>query len=216
MMDRQAYYNMTTKVKGNDRATATLNHFSQPTGQMTSKAKINTQLSQYYLERQHKNTTDYSQFVNALDHNIQEDQDRSFANHQTFEREQAQTQTTAGNSFHRIYHPMLDQDREMYNDFDRTAVNECTRDRRENVTTHNKNTRANGIGQWEDQFQPLILDELDSEQTPFRPLHNNCQSHVKHLNQSMVNLPPNSFDPLKFDRPKSSNYRETRTERDIK
>src|SRR5690242_7755164 len=43
----------------NNRGGASLNNFSQPTGEITNKSKVNTQINHYYLERQSKNSPNY-------------------------------------------------------------------------------------------------------------------------------------------------------------
>src|SRR5258708_38919677 len=49
--DQKSYFD-----HNNNHGGASLNSFSQPTGAVTSKSKMNTQINHYYLERQSKNS----------------------------------------------------------------------------------------------------------------------------------------------------------------
>ena len=116
---------------------ASLNNFSQPTGELTSKSKMNTQINHYCLEKQSKNYGQYNNYVSALHNNIREDQHRTNINNDRLLTEQREM-----DNFQRIYHPGLsnqsnDQGHSLM-EFDRNGV--CTRDRRENAKARNKNT----------------------------------------------------------------------------
>ena len=115
---------------------ASLNSFSQPTGELTNKSKLNTQLNHYHLERQSKNSSDYGSFVSALNSNISEDQHRTNLNNDRWHTEQQREI----DHFQRVYHPTLQYgDSHNLVDMDRQGLGLGTRDKRENAEAKNKN-----------------------------------------------------------------------------
>jgi hypothetical protein len=136
-----------------NRGSASLDSFCQPTGELTSKSKMNGQMNTYYMERQSKNQGNYNTFVSALNNNIQEDRQRTDLNNNYL-----QSESRPADNFERVYHPGLGvasdpNDSELIG-IDRNSL--TTRDRRENSLAKNKNsshlpseisTQSNGIPQ---------------------------------------------------------------------
>ena len=204
-MDRLAYQNMTLKGRNqltdnsqminseftnewpgyqqdrtyyennNNRDGASLDSFSQPTGALTSKSKMNTQLNHYHLERQSKNLGQYNSFVSALNSNISEDQQRTNINNDRLKTEQKEI-----DNFNRVYHPGLltqtpDQGDSLQ--YDRSSLG--TRDRRENGLAKNKNTTQASLPQpapklnypqGYDQLSPMNMDMTSHLEMQFRTL----------------------------------------------
>lgn len=170
-MDRLAYQNMTIKNKtftdNHMNHSPTMNQFSQPIGQITSKSKINTMVNNYYLERQAKNSTNYGDFISALNSNIIEDQHRTEVNNDQYFSDQP-----SGDNFQRVYHPTLLTDQEKnFNNADRCGLG--TRDRQADAIAKNKNTShimtplpKLNYPQGYDKLEPLKMDmtsQLDSQ-----------------------------------------------------
>ncbi len=182
--DQQAYFD-----HNNNRGGASLNSFSQPTGAVTSKSKMNTQINHYYLERQSKNSPNYTNFVSALNNNIKEDQQRTTVNNDRLRTEQKEV-----DNFQRVYHPGLsgyhkDQNTDS-TEFERIGLGVCTRDKRENSLAKNKNTphvdlqyshQNNGLPQpppklnypqGYDQLKPMTMDMTSHLEMQFQTLTN--------------------------------------------
>ena len=177
-----------------NRGAASLNNFSQPIGELTSKSKMNAQVNNYHLERQSKNLGQYNNFVSALDNNIREDQHRTILNNDRLITEQREM-----DNFERIYHPGLSlPSSDPVNpslEFDRNGVQ--TRDRRENGLARNKNTAhivaAEDVPnphpklnypQGYDQLTPMTMDMTSHIELQFKTLTDQDMEQQIHSLQS--------------------------------
>ena len=132
LTDHQSYFSHNYNHGG-----ASLDSFSQPTGEQTSKSKMNNQINSYYLERQSKNVGEHNHFVTALNSNISEDQQRTNVNNDKLRNEQREL-----DNFQRVYHPGLASHAHESDqtEFERSRNGQGTRDRRENSIAKNKNS----------------------------------------------------------------------------
>jgi hypothetical protein len=202
-MERLAYQNMIYKSKnGQIRPPVLMTPFSQPTGEVTSKAKINSHINNYYFERQSKNSPNYDSFITALNSNISEDQQRTSVNN-----EYLLTEQTLEDNLGRVCHPtlMTEQEKSFHN-ADRCGLGVGTRDRQMNAFAKNKNTthpdmQSNEMlmmkqsptpmpklnyPQGYDQLQPLCMDMSSQLDTQFGVLTNPyMDQQIAHLNQSV-------------------------------
>ncbi len=172
----------------NNHGGASLNSFSQPTGELTNKSKSNTQINNYHLERQSKNSPNYNNFVYALNNNITEDQQRT-----TFNNDKLLNEREEIDNFQRVYHPGLTFYHKETSidttDFERNTLGACTRDRRENGLAKNNNTphpefrNEHNIGLPQpppklnyphgyDQLQPMTMDMTSHLSMQFQTLTN--------------------------------------------
>lgn len=174
----------------NNRGVATLDDFSQPVGEITSKSKLNEGVNVYHMERQSKNKPQYNHFVTALNSNISEDQQRTSINNDRYKVEQKPTSL-----YDRIYHPSLvsNNPSERNNssvEHDRNG--QGTRDRAENAFAKNKNTsqpqpqsnRQNGIN----MDLPLPQAKLNYGMIPNQggPIEMDMTSHLEMQFQTLT------------------------------
>lgn len=209
-MDRVAYTNMTYKQKSyeNKPMLASTTYGSSPdgpivhsqdyyahninrgcatvpvpvTGEVTNKSKMNTQINTYYLERQNKNLSDYSSFVNSLNSNIREDQYRTNINNQQYRQDCKDT-----NYCQRVYHPSLRPDYVSTVQTMGLGLGTQTRDRRDHALAQNRDnpiftaaqTPTDSVGpaklnypQGYDQMGPMPMDMTCHLEMQFRTLTN--------------------------------------------
>lgn len=191
-MDRLAYQNMTIKHKVMPNqpvpCAASLNRYSQPTGEVTSKSKINARVDDYHLERQSKNTQDYESFVAALNGNIVEDQYRTTVNNDRYFNKPA-----CEDNFQRVYHPTLMTEQEQnFCNADRCGLG--TRDRQMNAVAINKNTTHQQLmtplpklnyPHGYDHMEPLRMDLTSQLETQFSTLTNSdMEEQISQLNKN--------------------------------
>jgi len=207
-MDRLAYQNMTIKNKIGHAPT--MDQYSQPTGQLTSKSKINNRVNNYYLERQTKNLDNYNEFVSALNSNILEDQCRTTANN-----DQYMTEQPTEDNFQRVYHPtLLTEPEKDFNNADRCGLG--TRDRQINAVAKNKNTShlitpmpKLNYPQGYDKLNPISMDMSSQIESQFVGLTNPVMDQQiallsKNSQKSNSHMNPNMTDELM--RPTHGNY----------
>ncbi len=190
--------------------------YARVTGSMTNKSKMNTNVDNYHLERQSKNTSEYNNYVNALNNNIREDQDRTQINNA---RLQSNMSTTENQQ--RIYHPSLltadPTQRNNFTELDRQSVG--TRNRREDLLARNRNVshiqQSQQPQQQNDQSIPMGPPRLNYPQGPagysdgsLAPLEMDMTSHLDmqfqgltdpNLNQQIQRLQQQNNPTQDFD-----------------
>ena len=201
-MDRLAYQNMTTKHKHitdqEANGTASLNRYSQPTGELTSKSKINTRTDDYYLERQSKNSQDYSCFVTALNSNIVEDQYRTDVNNDRyFNKPQME------DNLQRVYHPTLMTEQEQnFCNADRCGLGLGTRDRQINAVAKSRNTPHQmtpmpklNYPHGYDQMPPIEMDLTSDIESQFNILTDqDMDQQIAKLNKNSQTIEPKTTE----------------------
>lgn len=219
-MDRLAYQNITTKNRNRQ-----FDRFAHPTGEITSKSKINTQVGNYYLERQSKNLGDYDEFVTALNDNIVEDRHRTDANNRRLIQEPVNT-----DNFQRVYHPTLLTDQEKrFNNADRCGLG--TRNRQLNSMAKNKNSpheqnltpipklnypdgydklspiNMDMTSQLASQFGGLIDESMQQQINDITSHTQNPQTDADYMDRRTFQFTQkgDSYNQLNFQRPHSSN-----------
>jgi hypothetical protein len=173
-MDRLAYQNMTSRNRALDR-------LAQPTGELTSKSKVNTQVNTYQLERQSKNAPEYNGFISALNNNIIEDQHRTEDNNLRYRAEQP-----IDDNLQRVYHPTLMTESERnFDSADRCGLG--TRDHQLNAIAKNKNTMPKlNYPQGFSQIEHVNTDLTSQIDYQFGGLTNHdMEQQIANLNKNM-------------------------------
>lgn len=171
----------------NNRGVASLDKFSQPLGEMTSKGKLNQGVNTYQMERQSKNGVQYGHFVSALNSNIVEDQQRTNQNNDRYKVEQK-----PGVHYDRIYHPTLVSSNptdSQFSSIEYERNGQGTRDRNENSLAKNKNSMQSGHSNEINMDLPLPQAKLNYGMIPNQggPMEMDLTSHLEMQFQGLIN-----------------------------
>ena len=171
---QQAYF-----AHNYNKGHATLDNLQRPTGEVTTKSKLNHEINDYHLERQSKNQGAYNNFVSALNSNIKEDQQRTQANNDRWQNEQREM-----DNFQRVYHPTLAYD----NRHEQTASErggKGTRNRQENGMAKTVNTATSAVSGG-DLPMPLPRLNYPTNFDAVKPMEMDMESHLSFQFQTLA------------------------------
>uniref|UniRef100_A0A6C0BL91 Uncharacterized protein n=1 Tax=viral metagenome TaxID=1070528 RepID=A0A6C0BL91_9ZZZZ len=192
-MDRLAYQNMIYKSKTPDDTNWKMNQFSQPMGEWTSKSKINSRTSDYFLEYQSKNVSDYDTFVNALNTNIHEDQFRTSVNNDRLKEELPNV-----DNLQRVYRPNLGSKPLPITEQQEIPARGGmgTRNRHLDILAKNKNTvHEDEPCRLDQQFGGLTTVEMDRQITHLNKNVQLVESEITYPFQPMQDLTHPQYNP---------------------